>query len=259
MRDVYKPIATALFNGRAKSPDAETTATRMSADADNDAVSVQWVDEAHGFKLREHVRTDTPGAPRNALRVGTRFANWPQAWRRAEYEWARLKYRRETMQCNVTEDGRLCRPGDVIMMTDDIANLAIAAGEVLDVAGLTLTLDRDVGFVTGAHSIMLRDVEGRTLDVIPVSAADAPNRVTLARVPLIEIQGRDITLGTLFAFYSDANANVRRWLLTAVELSDAYVKLTGVNDTPLVYAGDSAALPGPPAPVALRGLRRAPR
>lgn len=249
-RDQANSTPIALFNARTKSPAGESVAVRMTADADNDCVVIPWIDEAHGWKRREYQYPEPADVIAvNPLRASLIAANWEQAYRRALFEWNRLKYRREQMSCDVTEDGRMCRPGDVVNMTDDIANLSTFAGEVLVVEGATLTLDRDVEFIAGSHTILLRDVQGIALDRIPVIAGAAPNMVVLERSPAIEIRGRDAARGTLFAFYPDATANVRQWLITGLVASGPYVTLTGVNYSPKVYLGDSAPLPTPPVEV----------
>lgn len=245
-RDQTNATTIALFNGRAKSPDGESVGVRMTGDADNDCVTLVWADAANGWRQREYIYPEG-FTPTNPLRVPTACANWAQAYRRAVFEWNKLKYRRETMTCSVTEDGRICRPGDVINMTDDIANLAISAGEILFVSGLVLTLDRDVVFGTGTYSVVLRDVQGKTVDVVPcVAVAGTPNAIQLSRATTVEIKPRDLSRGTLFAFYNDAAATVRKWLVTSVEVNGPYVQLGGVNYATKVYTGDSAALPAPP-------------
>jgi len=144
---------------------------------------------------------------------------------------------------DVTEDGRICRPGDVVNITDDIANLALCAGEVIYVAGLVLTLDHEVDFAAGANTILLRDLGGVATDAIPITAGATPNKVVLSREPSgVSIKPRDEALGTLYAVYASGDAKVRHWLLTGVEISGPYVKISGVNYTDTVYAGDSATM-----------------
>lgn len=255
-RDQANATAIALFNARAKSPDGETVSVRMTGDADNDAVIVQWMDEVLGWKRRDFQFPEDVIAV-NPLRVGTSLANWTQAYRRAVFEWNRLKYRREDIACRVTEDGRICRPGDVINVTDDVANLALQAGEVIAQQAPMLTLDRDMTFDVGAsYSIMLRDSAGILIDRIPVAAVLAgpipndiyavTNVVYLTRAPAVRIKGRDASLGTLYAFYRDDVAAVRPWLVVGVSKSGPYVQLSGVNYTEKVYTGDSAPLPPRP-------------
>jgi hypothetical protein len=246
-RDQANPITLALFNGRTKSPAGETIGVRMTGDADNDCAIVSWVDEDSGWRHREFMYP-TDALALNPLRVGTACANWPQAWRRAVFEWNRLKYRREQLTCSVTEDGRLCRAGDVVNITDDTATLSTQAGEVLSISGAQLTLDRNVEGVTGeTFTILLRDVEGVNIDRVPCSVAlGLTNVVTLERTPAVAIKPRDNTRGTLFAFYPDSAVNVRPWLVTGIEASGPYVQLSGVNYSTKVYAGDSAALPSRP-------------
>lgn len=247
VRDQSTSERIALFNGRAKSADGEGVALRMASADENDGVAVQWIDEGSGWNLREYVYSDYSN-PVNLLQVGVVCANWAQVYRRALFEWYKIKYRREQITCAVTEDGRICRPGDVVNITDDVANLALAAGEVIYVDGLVLTLDHDFLDVGGtAFTIVLRDTKGQLVDTIPCTkVAGSSNKVQLSRAPVITIKPRDEALGTLYAFYGDLRAIVRQWLLTAVEASGPYVQISGVNYTELVYNGDTSFLPPVP-------------
>lgn len=255
-RDQKTTQRIALFNGRAKSADAESQQIRLKSTNDADAVIVQWLDTASGWKWREYQYPESI-APANPLRIGALNANWAQAWRRARYEWERISYQRETMTCSVTEDGRICRPGDVINMTDDVANLSLAAGEIIRIDGTVLTLDQPIDSFGTNPTILLRDLEGVDVDAIPVTAvAGSPDKVQLARAPIatVVIKARDEALGSLYAFYNDARASVRPWMLTAVQTNGPYVQVSGVNYTDRVYQGDIDALPAPPAIVTAGGV-----
>ena len=248
-RDQATALRIALFNGRAKNPDAESVAIRMTNDGENDSVTVSWLDAQAGYKVREYIHPPVPDSLQfNPARVSAFCANWPQAWRRAAYEWNRLRYRRQQIAVRVTEDGRICRPGDVVNITDDVANLAASAGEVLYVSGAVLTLDRDVLFEAGhTYSILLRDVLGQATDNVPcIAVAGSPNKVQLSRTPTVTIKPRDTSTGTLYAFYDDAAAIVRPWLLTGVSASGPYVELTGADYNAAVYTDDTATVPARP-------------
>ena len=252
-RDQATATRIALFNGRTKNPDGESTAMRMTNDGENDSVTVTWVDPAASFKVREYTHPPLPISPQfNPLRAAPTLCNWAQAYRRAAYEWNRIRYRREQITVQVTEDGRICRPGDVVNITDDIANLAASAGEILEVSGTLLTLDRDVAFIAGhTYSIIVRDVEGQATDTIPVTAGAAPNQVILGRAPLpaVTIKPRDSSTGTLYAFFDDTAANIRAWMLTSVSANGPYVQLQGTNYSALVFQDDTGTIPDvPPLP-----------
>jgi len=249
VRDQATTTRIALFNGRTKDPDGEGTAMTMTNEGENDGVTVTYVDPPNNFKIREYTYT-TKSLCVNPARTSALNANWEQAYRRALFEWNRIRYRREQISVKVTEDGRICRPGDVVNVTDDIANLAASAGEILYVSGLVLTLDRDVTFTAGhAYSVLLRDVLGQSVDTITVTAvAGSPNKVQLARapVPSVTIKPRDTSMGTLYAFYDNTLAIVRPWLLTGVAASGPYVQLQGFNYSDLVYQGDTGTIPAKP-------------
>lgn len=249
-RDQSTATRLALFNGRTKDPDGEGVQMRMTNEGENDGVTVTWLDQGNEFKIREYTYTTKPQCV-NPARIAAFCANWAQAYRRAVFEWNRLRYRREQISVNVTEDGRICRPGDVVNITDDIANLAATAGEVLRVSGWTLTLDRDVEFIAGhTYSLLVRDVLGQATDIIPVLVVvGLADHVVLTRDPVagVTIKGRDTAMGTLYAFYDDTAAIVRPWLLTGVSVSGPYVQLQGVNYTDLAFSGDSGSVPPKPA------------
>jgi hypothetical protein len=152
---------------------------------------------------------------------------------------------------SVTEDGRICRPGDVINITDDLSTMATCAGEIVTVAGAVLTLDRDLVLGEGDnYLILLRDVAGILVDLVPCTPimSEPMNRVTLARPPRVKIKGRDSCLGTMFAFYPENAATVRPWMVLALEAAGPYVTITGTNYTPLVYTGDTEPMPTRPPP-----------
>lgn len=247
--------AIALFNGRTKAAEGEVVAVRMKSEQDYDAVQLQWMDENSGWKLRELVLNDaypSPITPVNVLRIAPICCNWAQVYRRARFEWAKVKFRREQLSVDVTEDARICRPGDVVNVTDDLANLAIAAGEVIFISANVLTLDKDVLFESGAsYTLTVRDVHGKDVDAIPVvQVAGTPNKVQLTRAPSVAIKGRDEALGTLYAFFKDGSAIVRPWLLTGIQANgSSFLTLESVNYTARVYEGDEVALPSAPPPI----------
>ena len=244
-RDQESATRIALFNARAKSPDGETVTVRMTGDADNDCVVVKWVDEFSAWKQREY-QYPPDVVPQNPLRIAARLANWPQAYRRAVYEWNRIQYRREGLTCDVSEDGRIVRVGDVVNVSDDVANLATCAGELVRVEGGVLTLDRDVTPIESGDtfSILLRDLDGVRVDTVPCTPVPGTaDRVQLTRTTTVELKGRDAARGNLYALYRNGAATVRPWLVISTAAGGPYVKLATVNYTNKVYTGDTAPLP----------------
>jgi hypothetical protein len=252
-RDEGGKVPLALFTGRSKSPDGEQVALAMQNESENDCVVVTWFDRANGWKQREYQYPESV-TPINPLRVLPPQATWAQAWRRAAYEWNRAKYRRDSLSMEATEEARLIHIGDVVNVTDDIANLAQNAGEVIAVAGLALTLDREVDLAAGGFTIMLRSQDGRAVDSMPVTQGAGLRNVVLSRAPAFAIKGRDEGLGTIFVVYQSASAVIRSWLVTNIEPGQSYTRLIGMNWRAEVFAGDGAALPPMPAFSLERGL-----
>jgi predicted phage tail protein len=235
--------ASALFNSRNKTPEGESIAMRLTADTDYDAVVIPWIDVDAGYKQREYTYpTDSPAV--NPMTVGPAAANWPQAYRRALYEWNRIVLRREVAQVTVMEEGGLLVPGQVINMTDDLTNLTQTAGEVIEVAGLRLRLDRPT---PGVDTIMLRSLTATEVDVVGVTSVSADGLiVTLARAPAFPIKGRDSAEGTLFAAYTASASSVRQWIVNEAKKDGLTVALTLSNYDPAVYVGDTENIPAQP-------------
>jgi hypothetical protein len=254
-RDEGGKIPLALFTSRSKAPDGEQVQLAMKNDTENDAVVVSWFDRDNGWKQREFVYAEPPNpAPVNPLRVMPVQATWAQAYRRALYEWKRSQYRRDALSMDVTEEARLIHIGDVINVADDIANLAQSAGEVYAVAGLTLTLDREISLAAGGFTIMLRSQDGRAVDSMTVTQGATLRHVVLARAAAFAIKGRDEGMGTIFAIYQSASAVIRPWLVTGIEPGLEYTHVVGVNWRNEVFAGDSGTLPPVPEFAIARGL-----
>jgi hypothetical protein len=247
-RDQGGKTPVALFTGRSKSPDGESLTLTLQNDAQPDAVIVQWVDAANGYKVRSY-QFPTAVTAANPLTITPAFASWAQAWRRSQYEWNKLQLRRDGISVPATDEARLLHLGDVINVTDDVANLAQSAGELWAVSGLVLTLDRPIT-VTSGYSIMLRSTDGRTTDVIGITQTTVgnPYQVTLARAAAFPLQGRGSVdgLGTMYAIYNTASAVILPWLVTGLDPQAPYIQVGAVNYRSDMFAGDTATLPSVP-------------
>jgi predicted phage tail protein len=245
-RDQGGKTPLALFTGRSKSADGEQIHLAMQNESDNDAVIVSWIDRDQGWKQREYQYPEDV-VPYNPLRISPAQATWAQAYRRAVFEWRRTLYRRDTLSMEATEEARLIHIGDVINVTDDIANVAQSGGEVFAVAGLVLTLDRETNVSAGGFTIMLRAQDGRAVDSIAVTQGASVREVVLARAPVFAIKGRDDNLGTVYAVYQSAAAVIRPWLVAGIEPQPMYTRINAVNWRTEVFAGDASSLP--PVPI----------
>lgn len=247
-RDEGGKTAIALFTGRSKHPDAETLSVNLTSDADPDAIIVPWWDRRlDAWKQREYQYPENITAI-NPLRIAPAQATWAQACRRAWYEWQRLTLRRETLTLKATEEASLVHPGDVVNVADDVGNLSQSSGELVDIQGdRTLGLDQTVDLSDGNYIILLRALDGRTTDLIPVSQI-APMYVLLERPARFQVQARGDALGTMFALYKTERSIVAPWLVSSIEPQDRYVTISATNWTEAVFAGDFPA-PLPAAPV----------
>lgn len=248
-RDQGGKTAVALFTGRSKSPDGETVTMTFKNDSENDAVIVQWIDRANGWKIREY-QYPVAVTANNPLRVSPPLATWAQAWRRSQYEWNRGQLRRDALMVAATDEARLVHIGDVVNVSDDVANLAQSVGEVIALStdGLSLTLDKPMTYTGAAsgYTLLLRSQDGRTLDAVPLAATSAGNLAVLSRAAAFALKGRDDGMGSIYAIYQTQSAVLRPWLVTGLDPDPPYTRMTGANYREDIYAGDTAALPGVP-------------
>jgi hypothetical protein len=145
-----------------------------------------------------------------------------------------------------TEEARLLHIGDVVNVTDDISNLAQTAGEIYTVAGLTLTLDREINLSAGGFTVMLRGQDGRSVDAMPITQGANLRQIVLSRAAAFPIKGRDDALGTVFVIYQSAAAVIRPWLVVGIEPQASYTRIIGANWRTEVFAGDTGTVPAPP-------------
>jgi hypothetical protein len=242
--DQAQAVSTALFTHRNKKPNSETITRRFSSDAEYDGVEFVYVDP-------DTQQSETITLPLDASYTKLKkfeiagVRNFAQAWLRANREYFKIIGQRITIETSTTLDARALLPNARIDVVDNTRFKAYD-GEVVGQAGLVLTLSQAVAFTPAeAHSIVLMRRDG-SLQSIPVTAGDAPNKVVLQSLPSEAIVTAYGAAGvrTIFSFAADSARGAMAYLVQELDLSDGqYATIRAVNYSADYYQMDYEDIP----------------
>jgi hypothetical protein len=252
-RDERRPGVSALFNRRNRmtTRGGSGLGLRLPGPDDHDAVEIQWIDADNDYKQRTYTWPEGVTAinPHRIDLVGAVY--WHEVYRRARYEHALMRYRRKTQPLRVTEEAELLLPFDRVAVVNPWDE-QVTDGEVLEVDGAFLRLDRQVPPLGSQPGIRLRAPDGRETALLRFTAEPARGEewIQLSSSPPFQVTtpSEDQQIGTLFNISQhDAADRATRWLVTGAELDESGVTLSLTADDDRVYieADDS---PVPPAP-----------
>lgn len=173
-----------LFAGRQKvEPESWTITHRIPNSFDG--VDVEWFD-----RERDVVRHTfyPPNSPRKNLSVIELegLGSWSQAWRRAVFEWRKLSARRRELEVTLTEEARWLRPGDRIILADNLSDPGTYAdgwGRLNEDAGIQVLVedpDLDVISTTPGSVIYVRGPSGMEYHVSGASYSSSPPRIIMS-------------------------------------------------------------------------------
>jgi hypothetical protein len=252
-RDQRRPAISALFNRRNRmtTRGGSGLGLRLPGPDDHDAVEIQWIDAANDYKQRTYTWPEwvTPINPNRIDLVGA--VHWHEVYRRARYEHALMRYRRRTQPLRVTEEAELLLPFDRVAVVNPWDE-QVTDGEVLQVDGWFLRLDRPVPPMGAQPGIRLRGADGRETALLRFEAAPArgPDWIQLLSAPpfTLTTPSPDQQIGTLFNISQhDAADAATRWLVTGAEIDEGGVTLSLTSDDDRIYAeADDVAVPPPP-------------
>lgn len=231
------------FTHRNKRPDAETITRTFANDAEYDGVELVYRDP--DTERAETIRLPLDGNYTKLKKIEVLgIRNFAQAWVRANREYNRLRYQRQSLDFEATADARLLLPGTRIDVVDD-TRFKRYGGEVLGQNGLELILSQPVVFSTGAHSILLKQRDGST-QAITCTAGSSSNRVVLASPPTEDVVTTYTEDGirTIYSFAADSLRDRQSWLAEEITPGEGdYMRIRAVNYAAEYWTGDTAAIP----------------
>lgn len=250
MRDEDKEAPISIFNRRVRPADDQSTRVMQFLTPDEeDGVSIDWIDSDNGYTPRTYIYPETALNPRTVNLIGV--THWSQVYRRAVYEMDRQRYRRRTYKAQVTEEGLICNPFDVVTIIDPWLD-PLTDGDIVgyNAAKRTVTIDQPMTPAFG-RVMRIRNIEGTlTEDVAIVNSADASTEIALLQVPSFPIVPRNPThqVGNLFVMGTISYLDEHNWHVVDVTVLDNnIVELNLIEYSSNVFNCDRLTVPDAPA------------
>jgi len=242
--DRQQASSTALFCHRNKQPASETITRRFANDGEYDGVEFIYTDPDSNQSETIKLPLDgTARVPRQFEIPGIR--SFAQAWLRANREYNKLFGQRVTIETGTLMDARALLPNARVDIVDN-TRFKSFDGEVIDQAGLTITLSTAVEFAAGEpHSVVLMRRDG-SAQGIAVTPGPTSKQVVLAHAPseAIVTVPSDSGIRTVFSFASDSRRRAMAYLVQEIDLTDGeYAKVKGVNYSDGYYRADYLPIP----------------
>ncbi len=260
-RDQEQPVSRALFTRRNKRPESEARTIRLNRPLDPNGIKLEYRDiiddNPRTITLPDDLPSDDPlfglSNATNPITIeASGIRQWAQAWDRAQYEFRRQVYGRESVSTTVTDDGLLVplnarvRHVDGTRLTTDLSD-----GEIVGIDGLTLTTSEPCIFAgIETYSVVLRDVYGNP--GAPIGCTKRTDTVfgfVLEQAPPFPIRTRDAQgqRGTLYSLGPDGSESAELYLLQRKTPEDGgYVTLELINYASEYYGADNTNPPDRP-------------
>lgn len=238
IRDGGSPAATYMFNGRNIERDSMVvTYQTMDVWAD-DSVEIEYIDPStwKPQTINCAIPGVTPVNPRKVKLFGC--TDKLQANREGMFLAAKMAFRSIVAEWSTELDGRVPQYLDRLIVASEIYEWG-QGGEVIAVAGSTLTLSEPVTFGSGTHYVWLRDDRGAAAGPYTVTPGAQPNQVvSSSALPGWIYTGHDKER-TYFAFARGA-VTPRQMLLDQVQPGDGLkVKVRATLDDPRAHQYDA--------------------
>ena len=257
VRDQANPISTQLFNRRNKLPNSERKTISFNKPLDTDGVTLEYKsdvdDEIKIINIPQDLEPGDPNygnpTPLNPLKVeAAGIRNKTQAWDRAQYEYNKIIYKRETVETTVTGEALLLSLNDRVDHVDGTRiQSKVSEGEVLGFSGFNVDTSELCEFEDGkTYSVIFRNIDGSVLTALPATERiDTSFGFTLSSSPSLFLRGdNEFQLGSLYSFASD-DAPSQSYLVQGISPdSDGNVTLELINYADEYYQADGILPPG---------------
>lgn len=256
VRDESQPLPGALFNRRNKIPFKERKSQRTNKPLDYDGIELTYKsrtdDEPKTIILPDDLPASDPNygsPPAKNLKVlnPTGIRNLSQAWDRAQYEYNKIIYQRESVETTVDEEGILLSLNERIEHADGTRIYdSRSDGEVLGFNGLIVDTSEMCFFEDGkTYSVIFRNEDGALTNAIPVTKRDdtAFGFILQSQQNIYTRGFNDYQLGSLYEFSSDDD-NAKSYLVQSItpnELGEITLEL--INYDERYYQADNQIPP----------------
>lgn len=256
VRDESQPLPGTLFNRRNKVPFTERKTQRTNKPLDYDGIEATYKsrndDEQKTILLPDDLPPTDPnfGAPEaknyKTLQL-TGVRNLSQAWDRAQYEYNKIIYQRESVETTVTEEGVLLSLNERIEHSDGTRIYESRSdGEVLGINVNVVDTSEICNFSTGeSYSVIFRSEDGKVTMPTPVTKRSDTNfGFIISEQQDLFLRGKDnYQLGSLYSFSSNSE-KVTSYLVQSIVPNDVgEVSLELINYDERYYQADNQTPP----------------
>ncbi|MCH2054719.1 host specificity factor TipJ family phage tail protein [Acinetobacter pittii] len=226
-----------LFNFRNIIPDSYKHDLTLGMMDDYDGLIYEYTDPADDTRINIYLPDKGAKNPKEVKSVGVR--NKWQAHFNAYRLWNKLRFQRKSITFDATPESELLVLRDRIAVAD-YRNGIHQSGDVIQQEGLILTLSHDVDFIAGKSYVIYLQMGDGSVDLIPVTAGSAKNKVILGRLPngALKLSSDDF-VNTIYTVVNDDTKDSLPYLVAKKDPVDKFSNtITAVNYDVRYYLND---------------------
>ena len=226
-----------LFNFRNIIPDSYKHDLTLGMMDDYDGLIYEYTDPADDTRINIYLPDKGAKNPKEVKSVGVR--NKWQARFNAYRLWNKLRFQRKSITFDAAPESELLVLRDRIAVAD-YRNGIHQSGDVIQQEGLILTLSHDVDFIAGKSYVIYLQMGDGTVDLIPITAGSAKNKVVLGRLPngALKLSSDDF-VNTIYTVVNDDTKDSLPYLVAKKDPVDKFSNtITAVNYDVRYYLND---------------------
>ena len=232
IHDGVKPVRSQLFTEQNIVKDSFSITYGFDPLGETDGIKVEYRD-ATTFDPRFVLHPLQSLNPKSITLFGC--TDETQAEQFAKVNWSRRKYQRKVVQFDTELEGHIPRIGERVGIQHTLPRWGQSA-QVVQENGLVLTLNQPMDWTTLNPVVLLRNSNGQSSDMIPVSVGASPDEIVLSIAPNFPISTSRQTERTHVAFGSSQKV-VTDFILSSISPQGGVrVTLSGSNYDERVYA-----------------------
>ena len=226
-----------LFNFRNIYPETYQRDLSFGVMDDYDGLIYEYTDPADDSRINIYLPDKSAKNPKEVKSVGVR--NKWQAHFNAYRLWNKMRFQRKSITFDAASESELLVLRDRIAVAD-YRNGIHQSGDVRQQEGLILTLSHDVEFITGKSYVIYLQMSDGNVDLIPITAGAASNKVVLGRLPnsALKLNPEDY-INTTYIVVNDDTKGSLPYLVAKREPVDQMTnKITAINYDERYYLND---------------------
>ncbi len=226
-----------LFNFRNIIPDSYKHDLTLGMMDDYDGLIYEYTDPADDTRINIYLPDKGAKNPKEVKSVGVR--NKWQARFNAYRLWNKLRFQRKSITFDAAPESELLVLRDRIAVAD-YRNGIHQSGDVIQQEGLILTLSHDIDFIAGKSYVIYLQMGDGTVDLLPITAGSAKNKVVLGRLPngALKLNSDDF-VNTIYTVVNDDTKDSLPYLVAKKDPVDKFSNtITAVNYDVRYYLND---------------------